>query len=173
MGRGEKMNSEVFKGFKFLEVGITLALFCVFLALYSKVGIPTWALFFIAIPCFIIILSALKTKVVIEDGSLRYERLGRVEKIELEKVTEILIREVEEFVNEDGNTINDSAGITIGNIRLSNSTQEQKRVVKKIIYLMDKEDQTFFSFPASMIRHKDRLRFIEAVKTVNANIKIS
>ena len=60
--------------------------------------------------------------------------------------------------------------IVIRNVETSDS--DDITTVKRVVYVLDESGKTFYSFPARLIRAKDETRFVEAVISVNKEIKI-
>lgn len=121
-------------------------------------------------------ITSIRTKVIIENGSLRYERLIGGEEVALQDVAQIVQREVETIVdkNRDGERSRRSGrGMRIGNVRFGDGKPvNEEREVKKIIYVMDEAGRTIFSFPANVIRFSERQRFREIVQKSNPKIRV-
>lgn len=171
------MNNETFQVNKFFVIGIVGVVCAAFTVAYFLSDLPIWVLPIVLVIGALIVVSSIKTKLVIEDGLLRYEKWGGGDEVPLARVAQIVTREVETIVNrtvsESGTHGGNTGGVTIGKVRLGNRQNlEQERSTEKVVYVLDEAGRTFFSFPASMIGFKHRTRFKEAVKAVNPRIEI-
>lgn len=153
------MNQEVFKG-NYFVVAILPVLTFIFItagiiALFNiDNNIPIWAYTFYIIP-IVFAMAGQATKLIVEDGILRYEYgiiFKRVEEVDLKNVSKIEIRMVEKWVED------------------SDGKPEIER--KKYAYVMDDSDRVFFPFSADLINRKNRPRFEAAINEVNPIIKI-
>ena len=103
------------------------------------------------------ILSALRTKLVIENDQLRYQKVFGAEEVSLKDVSQIATKVV---------------GIKLSNRLTLISEGNQNSDSETHIYVSDETGQTFFTFPEGLIRVKDRARFKELVTNVNPNVKV-
>jgi len=167
------VDREVFQSNKFIVIGIVVAIVIGLTIVYFQTDLPIWILLIVALVGVFVIFSSMKSKVVIEKGLLRYEKIGGGEEVPLNKVSQIVKREVETIVNrnKDGETVQ-GGGISIGKLKINQQNVNQERQVEKIFYVLDKEGRTFFSFPASLIGFRHRTRFREAVQAVNPDIDV-
>lgn len=171
------MNREVFQSNKIILFLIVAALCIGMTIAYFQADIPIWILPIVFIAGIAFIFSSLKTKIIIEDGLLRYEKLMGGEEVELKGVSQIIMREVETIVNnshERHAEENQGGDVKLGSMRINHKQQhvDQKRQVERIIYILDEAGRTVFSFPANVIRFTERTRFKEAVLSVNSNIQV-
>lgn len=138
-------------------VGVTIATFVV--------ELPLWASVLVLVIGVSAVLGAIKTKIIVHDSFLYYDTLfGRKEEVDLKKVPQIVIREVETIVDRTEPTTQ-----TTHNRRVH--AVNEARQVSRIMYVLDKDGRTIFSFPASLIRFSDRNRFRQAVQAVNPEIE--
>ena len=162
------MNQEVFKQSIIGGVVVTIAIIGVFSFFFFGQGNTSPLLFLILLLPIVFIGGLLKTKLVIEDDVLRYEKIFGGEEISLKNVAQILTREME-FINtsnlSDFNH-NRKQGLS------QNMAVGESRSTQKVVYVMDDTGRTFFSFPASLVTRKDRRRFEDAVTAVNPNIQL-
>lgn len=142
----------------------------------TKFSLPWWGGLLALFVAGFIILLYLKSKVVIENGEIRYEKLGSIDEVALKHVHEIITREVETIVDKSNNHGRKTSGggsITIKGVTLGGGqAKNQRREVKRYMYINDYDGRTIFSFPAKMIGRLHRRRFIEAVHQYNPNIEI-
>ncbi len=171
------MSNETFQANKFVVIGIVIVVCAAFIFAYFVSDLPIWVIPIVAGMGAVIVVSSIKTKVVIEDGLLRYEKWGGGDEVPLARVSQIVTREVETIVNRtvSGSSSHGSntGGVTLGKIRLGNNENiEQERSTEKVVYVLDEAGRTIFSFPASMIGFKHRTRFKDAVNAVNPKIEV-
>src|SRR5699024_5598789 len=124
-------------------------------------------------------ITSIRTKVIVENGLLRYERLIGGEEVSLKSVKEIVQREEVTFRYKGSKTKTTRTGrskpttrrtndttlksIRIGNFRIGESdAMNEEREVKKLIFVIDEAGRTIFKFPANVIRLSERQRFREA-----------
>lgn len=153
------MKQEVFKG-NYFVVAILPVLTFIFItagiiALFNIDNkIPVWAYTLYIIPV-VFAMAGQATKLIVEDGILRYEYgifFKRVEEVDLKKVSKIEIRMVERWVED------------------SEGKPEIER--KKYAYVMGDSNHIYFPFSADLINRKNRPRFEAAINEVNPIIKI-
>ena len=145
------MNEQVFKQSIIGGIVISVAVVGVFIFLFFVQSVTNPFLFLILLFPVIFILGIQKTKLVIENDVLRYEKLFGGEEISL-------------------NTKNQNrSGISFGG---NNQAVNQERSTEKVVYVIDDAGRTFFSFPAGLVTRKDRSRFEEAVTAINPNIQV-
>lgn len=164
------MDQEVFKANFFSAIILPIIITVAILGIYVIADdVPFWLLLFLVIPILFAV-AGQKTKLIISDGVLRYEQVFSKEEVDLKKVSQIVIREVETIVEKNSHSVNhnQSSGLQ-RNINQVN----QERKVEKLFYLLDESGRTIFSFPANIVGYRDRRRFEEAVITVNPNIEVS
>lgn len=171
------MNREVFQSNKIILFIIIAAVYIGITIAYFQANFSIWILPLVFIAGIFIIFTSLRTKLIIEDGILRYEKLGGGNEVELKNVSEIVMREVETIVDKSNEQrpFQDQGGdVKLGSIRINNNQQhvDQERKVEKIIYILDGAGRTIFSFPANVIRFTERTRFKEAILAVNSNIQV-
>lgn len=163
------MDREVFQSNKMIAFITVVAIFIGVTIAYLKAGFPVGVFAVASIFGVLFLVPAFKTKLIIEDGMLRYEKIGGKEEIDLVKVSQILTREVETIVNRDNES---SSSRNSGNkVRFSN-TANQERQVKKIIYILDETGRTIFSVPANLVGFTQQTRFKEAIHSINPNIEV-
>ncbi|MCZ2256946.1 hypothetical protein [Sporosarcina sp. G11-34] len=166
------MNQQVFKQSLVGGVVLSVAILGVFIFFYFGQGNISPMLFLILLLPVLFIFGLLKTKLVIEDGVLRYVKIIGDEEIALINVAQIVTREIEVITTTsraDNHNQNQNQGLSF---RSGQQAVNQERSTQKVIYVMDDAGGTFFSFPASFITRKDRQRFQEAVTAVNPNIEV-
>src|SRR5690625_1824484 len=73
---------------------IILAIF-----LYVKLDFPVITILIVVILAFLTFIPTVRKKVVIEDGVLLYEKIGKTESVELKRVSQIVKREELTYVN--------------------------------------------------------------------------
>src|SRR5690625_2895180 len=151
------MNREVFQSNKIILFLIIGAICIVATIVYFQAEFPIWILPIVYIVGIFIIFTSIKTKIIIENGKLRYEKLGGGEEVDLKNVAQIIVREVETIV--DRSSKNESSqhqggDIRIGGISITGKQRnvDQERKVERIVYVLDLEERTVFSFPANIIR---------------------
>jgi len=163
------MDQEVFKANFFIAIILPIIITVVILGVYFIAdNAPYWVLSLLIIPV-IFAVAGHKTKLIVEKGVLRYEKVFGGEEVSLNKVSQIVIREVETIVERSPNSINNTQKSGL-NINVNQANQERR--VEKIVYLLDGSGRTIFSFPANLVGFRDRRRFEEAVITVNPNIEV-
>lgn len=171
------MTREVFQSNKIILFLIVGAVCIIATGVYFQADFPVWILPIVYIVGFFIIFSSLKTKIIIEDGRLRYEKFGGGEEVDLKNVTQIIVREVETIVDRNSkHESNEHQGgdIRIGGISITGNQRnvDQERKVERIVYVLDLEGRTVFSFPANTIRFTQRAKFREAIHMVNPTIEV-
>lgn len=145
---------------------------------YIQMNLPIWIIPIALLVGGFVVFSMYKTKLVIEDGFLRYEKLGGGDEVELSKVSHIVMREVETIVNKESPHERDEfmnrTDVNLRTIRISDNIRpvDQERKVEKIIYVLDADGRTIFSMPANVVRITERRRFAEAINAVNPNIQV-
>lgn len=127
----------------------------------------------------LVVFSQSKSKLVIEDGMLRYQTLRGGDEVDLKNASEIVIREVETIVDKssphDWDAFYDWEDVKGGTLRIGGNNSrpvDQERQVQKIIYIIDHDGRTIFSMPANMVRFTERTRFAEAIHAVNPDIQV-
>jgi len=70
-----------------LSLGLPLVICGVFLGFYFQSDMPAWVLVVVGVLALIIIVTPLKTKLVIEKDILRYEKVFGWDEVSLDKVT--------------------------------------------------------------------------------------
>ena len=169
------MNEQVFKQSIIGGIVISVAIVGVFIFFFFMQSVTNPFLFLILLLPIVFIIGLQKTKLVIEDGVLRYEKIVGGEEISLKNVAQIVTREIEVITtshadnHNHNHNHNQKKGISFGN---NQQAVNQERSTQKVIYVMDEAGRTFFSFPASLVTRKDRQRFEEAVTAVNPNIQV-
>ena len=162
------MNQQVFKQSLIGGIVISVVIVGVFIFFLTTADNFNPLLFLILLLPVVFIIGLQKTKLVIEDDVLRYEKLGGSEEISLKNVSQIITREIEVITTNNLNTFNHN--------RKQDSIQNMRpgteRSTQKVVYVMDSTGRTFFSFPASLVTRKDRQRFSDAVAAVNPNIEV-
>lgn len=146
------------------------AIFFAIAFLLTDIGV--WPLLLVIFTGALFIYFSSKSKLVIEEGQLRYEKIIGKEEVELKNVAKIVLREVEtigsppltaqtnrEISREDMNFLHDRF-----------HTQERK--VEQIVYVIDEYGHTVFSFPGSLIKWSERARFRQAVHKYNPKIEV-
>lgn len=169
------MNREVFQSNKIVAVSMTAVVFIGVTIAYLKAGMPIWIFAIAFVFGLLLIIPAFTTKLIIEDGMLRYKKIFGGEEVELENVSQIVIREVETIVdsNQHSSFQESSSGIQAGGLMIGNQQQtNQERQVKKFIYILDDVGRTMFSIPANIVGFTQRTRFKEAIHLVNPNIDV-
>lgn len=172
------MERAVFQSNKVILIAIITAIFIGSIIVYLQTDLPIWIIPIVLVAGVFFIFASIKTKLVIEDGMLRYEKLTGGDEADLQKVSHIVMREVETIV--DNSPMNHSQhnreeDVKFGNIRINNNNQQQvdqERKVEKLIYVLDDSGRTFFSFPANVVRFTHRTRFKEAIQAVNPDIQV-
>lgn len=171
------MNQEVFQSNKVILFLIVGAFCMIATVVYFQAEFPIWILPIVYIVGVFIIFTSLKTKVIIENGKLRYEKLGGGEEVDLKNVAQIIVREVETIV--DRNSKHESSqhqggDIRVGSISVTGNQRnvDQERKVERIVYVLDLEGRTVFSFPANIIRFTQRSKFRDAIHIINPNIEV-
>lgn len=163
------MDREVFQSNKMIAFITVIVIFIGVTIAYLKADFPIEMFAVASIFGVLFLLPALKTKLIIEDGMLRYEKRGGKEEVELAKVSQILAREVETIVNKDNEPSSfQSSG---SRIKFSNNLN-QERQVQKVIYILDGAGRTILSVPANLVGFTQRIRFKEAIHAVNPNIEV-
>lgn len=173
------MDRAVFQSNKVILFGILGIVVIGMTVAYFNIHFPVFILPIVYVIVIFIAITTLKTKVVIEDGMLRYEKLFGGEEVELKHVAQIVVREVETIVDNHKNdpsrhSLDDrNVDVKFGNIRINDGPRvDQERKVEKIVYVIDEMGRTMFSFPAGVIRFTERKRFREAIQHVNPNIHV-
>jgi len=170
------LSREVFQTNKYIVIGIVSAIFIGITIFYFQVDFPILVLPIVAVIGLLVIISTIKTKVVIENGFLRYEKIGRGEEVDLKKVGQIVTREVETIVDrktDRTDRTSQNSGFSKGKFGINNHHNvDQERKIEKVVYVIDKEGRTFFSFPGNLIGFRQRTRFREAVQAVNPQIEV-
>lgn len=163
------MNQQIFKTNFFMAIILPIIIVIVILGIYFIADdVPLWILLLLIIP-LILAVAGQKTKLIVDNGVLRYEKVFGGEEVSLKKVSQIIIREVETIVNKTPDTSNNNHSPGI-NRNVNHVNQE--RQVEKVFYLLDESGRTIFSFPANLIGFRDRRRFEEAVTAENPNIEL-
>lgn len=171
------MNREVFQSNKIVLFGIIGAVFVGAIIAYIQVRFPIWILPIAFAVGGLIVFSSLKTKIIIEDGKMRYEKLGGGDEVDLKNIAQIVIREVETIVDKSQNqpgVQSQGSDVRLGQVRINHNEQNvnQERQVERIVYVFDLEGRTVFSFPASLIRFTQRSKFREAIHMINPAIEV-
>ena len=152
-----------------LTLGLPLVFCGGFLVFYFQSDMPAWALLLVGVITFIIVVSSLKTKLIIEENILRYEKVFGWDEVSLDKVSQIIMREVETIVEKDPSSSRDRQR---KDFDMQGHRVNEERQVEKIIYVLDESGRTYFSFPARMIGLRNRTRFKEVIHGVNPNIEV-
>lgn len=167
------MDREVFQTNKmilFVIIGI------VFVGLTYGSLVYDLPIFFLGLFCVIavfIVLSAIRTKIVIENGILRYEKVIGGEEVALKHVTQIITREVETIVNHvNERQVSKRRGGKIIGVGFGQENVDQERKVEKVMYILDETGKTIFSVPANLVGFTQRARFKEAILKENPAIEI-
>lgn len=161
------MDQQIFKANTFIALILPIIIAIgILVAFFNISSLPVWALVALIIPAFIAI-HGHRTKVIVDDGILRYEQLFKSEEVELKNVSQIVTREVETIVDRrhDASHPNEFGA--------GHNHVNQEREVKRIVYVLDEAGRTFFSFPASLIGGKKKLSFKESVTNVNPEIQVA
>lgn len=168
------MNEEVFESNRVVIFSVVVILNIGLIIAYFMTDFPLWFVL-VALPVSILIgISTMKTKLIIKDGHLRYETWTGGEEVDLMNVGQIVTREVETVrgrTTGPSGTGTQPSGISVGSVKLS-SAEDQERQTEKVIYIIDQDGRTFFSFPASMVGRKHRTRFREGIHAVNPEIDV-
>jgi len=172
--RVAKINQQVFKQSIVGGIVLSVAALGAFIFFYVMQGNTSPLLFLILLLPVLFIFGLLKTKLVIEDGVLRYEKIIGGEEIALKNVAQIVTREIEvitttSHADNHNQNHNQSQGLSFGR---NQQAVNQERSTQKVIYVLDDAGRTFFSFPAGFITRKDRQRFQDAITAVNPNIQV-
>lgn len=163
------MDQEVFKTNFFMAIILPIIITVVILSIYLIAdGVPTWVLALLIIPVFFAF-AGYKTKLIVENGMLRYIQVFGFDEVSLNKVSKIVIREVEAIVNINPDSFNNNQSSSSNRIVMQ---RNQERRVEKFFYLLDESGRTIFTFPANLIEFRDRRRFEEAVTYANPNIEL-
>lgn len=162
------MGQEVFKANFFMAIILPIIITVVILGIYVVSDVPPWVLVLLIIPV-IFAVAGHKTKLIVENGVLRYEKVFGGEEVSLKKVSQIVIREVETIVNKNPDHFNNNQ--RPGFTRNVNQV-DQERKVEKLYYVLDESGRTIFSFPANLVGFRDRRRFEEAIIAENPNIEL-
>lgn len=172
------MERTVFQSNKMIPIVILAVIVIGSIVGYFQMNIPIWIVPIVLVVGGFVIFGMFKTKLVIEDGFIRYEKLGGGDEVDLKKVSQIVMREVETIVNKesphDRDRFHNQEDVKLGTIRINNNEQpiNQERQVEKIIYVLDAEGRTIFSMPANAVRFTERRRFAEAIHAVNPDIQV-
>lgn len=167
-----KINQQVFKQSIVGGIVLSVAALGALIFFYYLQGNTSPMLFLILLLPVLFIFGLLKTKLVIEDGVLRYVKIIGGEEIALKNVAQIVTREIEVITttsHADNHNRNQSQGLSFGS---NQQAVNQERSTQKVIYVLDDAGRTFFSFPASFITRKDRQRIQDAITAVNLNIQV-
>lgn len=176
------MSREVFQSNKiilFLVVGV---IYGAVIYGYLKTVFPLFVLPIVFVIGLFIIFSSLKTKLIVEEGMLKYEKLFGGEEVELKKVSHIIIRQVDTRFNDSTNQTvfheNDSSPkpentIKIGKVSVTGvQSANSDGKIEKIMYIQDESGRTIFSLPANTVRFTQRDKFREAIHRENPNIEM-
>jgi len=166
----------VFQPNKIIPIVILAVLVIGSFVAYLQLDFPIWIVPIVLVVGGFVVFSMSKTKIIIEDGFLRYETLGGGEEVDLNKVSQIIIREVETIVNKDAHhdRVEPQEDVKLGTIRIGGQDQpvNQERQVERIMYFLDADGRTIFSMSANALRFSERRRFAEAVNAVNPDIQV-
>lgn len=163
------MEQSTFKTNPIFSIGLPILITAALLVAYFVVkDLPPWILFLLIVPV-VFFVTGLKNKIVIADGHLRYEKVFGKQEVPLNKVAQIVMREVETIVDTRSSP-NDNSMRT--NRHGHNQPINQERKVEKLYYILDDSGRTFFSFPARLISFNNRQSFEDAVRAVNPNIEV-
>lgn len=173
------MSREVFQANKIVLFVIMGVVFVGVTIAYLNSIFPVFVLPIVFVIGLFIIISSMKTKLIVEDGMLRYEKLFGGEEVELKRVSQIIIREVETMVsNSTSQSVfneqdNATSEIRVGNVRLSSGQNvDAERKIEKVMYVQDASGRTIFSAPANLVGFSQRKRFREAIHKDNPNIHV-
>lgn len=171
------MDREVFQSNNLILFLIIGSLFAGMTIAYFQADLPIWVLPIVLVIGIFIIFSSIRTKLVVEDGQLRYEKLIGKEEVELKRVSQIVVREIETIVNKSSNhdsNLNQGSDIKRGSVTINSNHHhvDQERKIEKYIYILDEAGQTFFSLPANLVSSSQKARFREVVHAVNPNIEV-
>lgn len=163
------MGAAVFKTNPFTAIGLPILITGVILGIYFMVGdMPPWILLLLIVP-IVFAVTGQKNKVIITDRHLRYEKLFGSDEVPLDRVAQIVIREVETIVDNQSNSNNRSL---TSNQRGQHQPINQQRKVERLYYVLDDSGRTFLSFPTRLIGGQQRQRFEDAILAVNPNIEL-
>lgn len=163
------MDQEVFKANFFMAIILPIIITTVILGIYAVTDVPPWILALLIVPV-VFAVAGHKTKLIVDNDVLRYEKVFGGEEISLKKVSQIVLREVETIVNKNPDHFNnhERPGFT----RNVNQV-DQERKVEKLYYVLDESGRTIFSFPAGLVGRSNRQRFEESITAINPTIDFS
>lgn len=136
------MSREVF-GVDMLGKLLFAVIFSAILISLAFLSNKIWLFLLLVIPIAFFI-NDIKTKLVIENGMLRYERLRTFDEISLNDVDQLMTQTI--------------ASSSSGN---------------KLVHVVDKTGKTQFKFPLAYITDKNRRRFEEKVLASNGSIQFT
>lgn len=160
MERMKFINRYVFRQGSIASILIPIIVSGIFLYYLVSDGIFTPVLFIVVLFPVPFILSALRTKLVIEKDQLRYRKVFSAKEVSLKEISQIATNVV-------GNKI--SKRFTLISEGNQNSDSSDS---KRYIYVRDGAGETNFTFPEDLIRMKERDRFAELVTNINPDIKV-
>lgn len=164
------VEQEVFKANFFMTFILPIIITVGILVVYFAVdGIPPWILALLIIPV-VFAVTGQRTKLIVENGMLRYEKVFGGEEVSLKNVSQIMMREVETIIDKNPDSFTNNQQRQSINRNVNQVNQERK--VEKIFYVLDESGRTIFSFPANMVSFRDRRRFEEAISASNPNIQV-
>lgn len=167
------MQGEVFQVNKSLQYAFIIVIIGVFIGFIIYSELPILIVIAPILIGAIIIFSIAKTRILISEGTFYYEKIRRIDRFALKDVAIIMQREVETIVETDSNAShNRHRQDNRDQFTIGNRPTNQERKIERIIYLLDKKERTFLSFPANLIQVKDRDRFIQTVHEVNPEVEI-
>src|SRR5690625_4799507 len=93
------MNRVVFRPNIVITFIIFIAMVILSVFLYVKLDFPMITIPIIVLLAFLIFIPAVRNKIIIEDGVLRYEKIGRTEFADLKRVSQIVKKEEITYVD--------------------------------------------------------------------------
>src|SRR5690625_743060 len=127
------MDQEVFKANFFTAIILPIIITVVILGVYVVTDMPPWVLALLIIPV-VFSIAGHKTKLIVDNDVLRYEKVFGGEEISLKKVSKIVVREVETIVNKNTDHFNSQQAP--GSTRNVNQVS-QERKVEMFYYILD------------------------------------
>jgi hypothetical protein len=136
------MNREVFR-VDIVGKILFAVIFSAILILLAFLSKKVWLIMLLAIP-IVLFINDVKTKLVIENGMLRFERLRTVDEISLNEVNQFMTQTIVSSPSDS-----------------------------KLVHVVDRTGRTQFKFPLAYITDKNRRRFEEKVLGINGNVEFT
>lgn len=143
------MSRTVFRENIFISFIVFIVMVVLAIILYVKLELPIIVVPIVILIAFSIFIPAIRKKVVIEDGTLRYEKIGKTESVALQEVSQIVRKEqltyVDKHISSHDNEKN-SGNIKLGKTGFKQANPKEKNMKKFVSFWMMREEQ-YCPFP--------------------------